>query len=364
MFLRSLFLFLILICNHHYVNAQITVCNAEKRPIPFVQIFSSDFSFYSQSNLDGVLELTGIDTVKLYDTLYVRHVAFQEITILKKDLVLLDTLFLIRKKFSLPEVEIIDSKRKMKYDKLSVCYRSFQSNDNESMFYTDGKADYYIKKKNLNYEIDLHDHRSFSISSNQNEIPIHKTLLEYRVVGLPYLNPKYVPSNFITDHKLKIDTIDAYQFILVSENLDTVGQIEKTEEFIKFSFNDIYSRKSRKLLNTEVNYLDNDIILIYSNNQNIVDILRNDFSHLLYYKHNHFASVKHDKDLEYTLVRSQNELYIEATEELKSIPDLEFERNWGLPKSSSFSNEFWKNCNCEFYYPLDEKQIGGLKLAK
>lgn len=346
------------------ISGQTKLLNSEKKPIPFVEIKSSKANIHSISDLNGTVDLSIFDSLDDSDSLYLKHVAYLRKSILKKDFIKQDSIILDRKKFSLPEVEITDSRKTPKFQKFNVCFRGFQSNNGESTYYIDGTSDLVTKTRKYDFDIFLNSTRTFKRREIKSTIANHKVGIDYTAIGLPYLRPEYIPSDYIKAHKIIIDSSDSCHFRLLSSEGTEIGQVDLEDGFTKYSINDIFSRTSRSLLNTEVNWLNLEIILIFQSFNRKTLTIEDSFDNIVYSKFSRYSAVKHDKETEYIHIRSDEELFVNKLEYINHKPDLEYTRNWGLPKSSSFSNEFWKNCDCEFYYPLHEKQIGGLELVK
>lgn len=357
--MRSIWI-LILLINTGNLFSQIVVVDTNNLPIPFVQIISSNKHFFAQSTLKGTVNNVGFTNLKANDTLFFHHVSYENAFRIKRDLSIVDTIRLKRKSYELKEFAVSARETNKNYRKISACYRGFQVNNDSVAYYSDGKVEYVTKTNKHNYENFRKEYRSFANKRLEADIPHRSVGVTYVVTGVPYPPYEYLPAHYSKKHKLTyVSQANERKAIMNQDNIQ-LGEIEKNAEYIKYSFNDISSLGSRKLLKTEVNTLNIEVIMLFKNNGIEDEKMIENFDDLLYIKILREVQVKHDKDKKYTNIMSVNELFIEDVWYSESIEKADYINRYGMPKNSKYNSEFWKNCNCKAYYPPDERIIKGL----
>src|SRR5690606_30237434 len=78
-----------------------------------------------------------------------------------------------------------------------------------------------------------------------------------------------------------------------------------------------------------------------------------DFHNLLYLKYVLGESFKHDKEKVKRSVERVVEIFVEDVSFIHE-PDNEYSRASGMPRESNYTEEFWKECDCELYYPQNQ----------
>lgn len=345
---------------HLLLSAQIVVSDHFGNVIPFAQVFHKSTNFYAQSDLSGQVELTVFGPLSKSDSVYFSHISFKSRSISISELQKLDTVFLEIKRLEIPEFRLSARESKNQFQKVSGCFRSSQTNNDTIVYYMDGKSELFSKLNSNSYDIQLIENRSFERDTIKSTLKNHKVGIDFRLISIPYPDKKYIPSEFIKKHKLRIDSTGPNQFQIISPDGMLVGRVSIENNLLTYSIIDIYSIKTRSFLKTEVIWKHVEIVQVYRIQPENSDVVKSDFNDLIYVKHIRYADVKHEKDKDYISIKGEDEFFVESIELLESKPEVEFVRNLGFQKNSSFKTKFWENCHCELYELFQPKKIKNL----
>ena len=352
-------LFITLSFSFFYSNlfTQIIVTDINKNPIPFVQITSSNPYFFLQTDLTGQLYWSEIKKLNNSDTLFFHHISYEKVSKTKKDLLEKDTIILLEQIYNLKEFEVNVSKSKKKYQKISACYRSFQIENDTVTYYTDGNVEYLSKIGKDNYSLLRKEYRTLSNKKQKNE---HKYSIGITFLPtIPQPPFEYIPSKYIKKHNLISRQITDNKLELYNKDSILIGNIEITNQYIKYSLKSIHSNNS-KALKTEVNITKYDVVMLFRKNENIKPLSIKSFDDLVYTKTLREYKVKHKKDNNYLKINNFDELFIENVFYDSSSDNQEYLTRFGMPKESHYNSEFWKFCNCQEYYPPYQEILKGL----
>lgn len=356
--MRLIFI-LSLVFNTMNIFGQIVITDNNSNPIPFVQLNSNNKYFFAQTNLKGEVLLADITKLKDADTLFLHHVSYEKAFRIKRDLLSRDTIRLQQRSYELRELAVTSKGVKNKYQKISACYRSFQANNDSAAYYTDGKVGYLSKANKDNYKLLRKEYRSFANTRLEDEVIHRKVGITFKP-GVPWPPFDYLPLNYAKKHHLKYIPIDNGRKGIFTRDSILIGEIEKSPKYIKYSINNIYSIGTRKAFETEVNLIKYEIVMLFRNNGDADETQIKRFDDLLYFKILREFKVKHDKDKDYTKILNIDELFIEDVWYTQSLSNEEYNSGFGMPKTSSYKSEFWKNCSCEAYYPPNKQITQGL----
>ena len=163
-----------------------------------------------------------------------------------------------------------------------------------------------------------------------------------------------MPYQFIRKHDLILLSEDSLALKILTVDSVVIGEIKEQANTITFQLNDVFRLKSHKLLNTEVELKELYIYMVFRKgvqNNSLHEI--KDFDNLLYSRDVFGASYKHDKEKVKRNVESIVEIFVENISFMNE-PDNEYSKSRGMPKESNYTEEFWKTCDCELYYPQNQ----------
>lgn len=345
------------------VLGQTIILDSLDNPIPFVRITSSDPNFISNSQLNGNVDHSKLISISDTTLLFLNHVSFEKYICTKKQLISNEKITLDVRPYELPPVNIEAEKTEtvFEYRKVKGCFRSFQQDNGVNSYYLDGTVDYYFKDRKFKSKIDRLENRSFVNQELIAAAPSHKTGLTFRAVGIPRLDRKYIPKHLFIDNNLKLDSISSGHFLIKGDQDLTLGVVEVQDAMIKIDFSDPFSLESKKLLKTKVQVTNHNIQLIFRNNGTRVRDI-DSFDDLMYLQSHTTYIVSHNKDIEPNNVIVYSELFVENVDSLVSKPNIDFDRNWGLPSSSHYSTDFWNHCDCNLFRPDKTTRLKNLIL--
>lgn len=352
--MRFLIISFIVFINVTKLKSQIVIVDDKNNPIPYVDIvFSNNRSFLWQTDLNGLIPSSVLNTIDKADSLLIHHISFEAKKIVKQDLINADTIFLIPRSYALEEVKI--SAKSPKFQRITACFRNLQIQNAKPVFYTDGEVNYLTKNRdNLKYELDLIKYRAFEHEKVNQFFNDYKTGIPMSNAYIPIPKEKYLPYQFIKKHNLQLNEKGNTAISILTEDSIVIGELNKRGDIIEYKINNIFDIKNRKALNTEVNVTDFHIYMIFRKSSPSEKIeLIDDFNQLLYLKIIYKHSLKHDKEKIKRNIETIEEIFVENITFLNEIED-EYTNSRGMPRESKFTTEFWKECDCELYYPPNE----------
>lgn len=352
--------FLVVFINYISIYAQIVVVDSANRPIPFVQISSSSNYFYAQTGLNGEAPFDAFKKLNSIDTIFFNHVSYKRAAILKKDLSDRDKIEMQRNTRELKELFVQADRSAKKFHEVRACYRSIQWTDDTTVYYTDGKADYYSKIGKDKHNIFRSEYRTLKNERYLESLAKRKVGITFIAASTPRPPVDYLPAPFIKEHKLEVLKSDSTTVYLQDRNGQKVGQIHLNEQHVVYALNDIYSVRTRKALKTEVRVERKELTMIFQRIKGVDWQYSTDLENLRYMKVTKEYLVKHDKDTEYAHVVGLDELFIESVGYTDSWGSEKFRYRYAMPKTSEYGREFWKNCDCEFYTISNNQFLNGL----
>jgi hypothetical protein len=351
-----LIVFLLLILNGVY--SQIIVTDVNSKPIPFVEVLSSNKHFYSQTDSKGELNWDDLSKLELSDTLFFQLISYDVLSIPFGDLSPSDTIKLQERVHELEEFSVVSQKKKNKYQKLEACYRSYQVNDDSVAYYIDGEVTYLSKIDKDKYDIFVKKNRIYANEKIEEDDPNRKISVGLKpTISRPPFS--YLPFYYNKKNKLIFLEGDSSVVKILNQDSVQIGSVERGREYIKYIIEDINFKGTNKFLKSKMNRVKRDVILIFraSPSQDILAI--ENFNDLLYYKDIRAYRIRHDKDEDFTRVMQIDELFIEDVLYARSVNKDLFNSSW-RPDSSNYESDFWSNCNCEVYQTPNKYLLNNL----
>lgn len=342
------------------VYSQIVVSDVNKNPIPFVEVFSNNKHFYSQTNSSGKISLDDFKKLQPKDTLFFQLFSFETLTILFEELNPNDTVFMNERILEIEEFSIVANKEKPKYQKIDFCYRSYQFNDDSVAYYLDGKADYTSKVNKDRFDLHLKENRFYANKVIEDNIPERTVGVTFRpsVPRPPY---DYLPYYFDKKNKLTYSIVDSSKVVIYGKDNIYVGFIEEKGGFVKYVISDNHFVGTNNLFNSEVHRLKREITLVFRKSE-LFDIKsKKNFEDLLYYKSNRELNAKHDKDKNFTNVILVEEFFVEAVSYHHMINTQQYDASLRR-YSTNYSSEFWKSCDCAIYQEPNKYLLKNLEM--
>ena len=328
---------------------QITIVNQYDLPISGVELSSNKHHIIAKSNVNGVVEWNKLESQRLTDTIYFNHLSYNSKWILKKHIKTNDTIVLTEKNHHLSEVLVSANNGDKKYQTINACYRSYQTNEDSLIYYTDGLVEYMTKIKKNNYQKSLKEYRVYRDSAYLANI------VERQISGhlkLAWTSPpltEYLPDSYFKRKDLLLYPSANGNIEILTKDSVKIGLIKKDSNLVTIFIDDIFKCKSRKLANSEAIQLKCDVTLVFSVPENSEDTIIDSFDNLVYSKIYRKYNYKHEKDKEYIEIENVDEIFVEDVNQLYEIDTDNYSKNFGLPAKSNFSTPFWEKCNCELY---------------
>lgn len=346
------------------VNSQIRVIDfVSEKGIAFVEIYSSRGDLIGLTDINGYIDKLSLKIINQSnkEKIYFNHLTYSELVISKEKLLASKEIKLHQSSFSLSDVVIKAHKNKNNFIKLHGFYRSYQMNNNELKYYTDGIITYYLplgaKNKIRNK---LLSNRSF----------INKKLKEKKRINTVSIIMAGIPR---PDKRLTTLFIENENYIFHPKD-ETSYIIKNNEKQVGV----IQSKHNKKLTSLKIAYLfkDNPVekkMLRYHS----IREMHNGFAYfktkdldslslekLLYHKEIRRLKFKHKKENDFQQIESLHEFFVTKIELVEKIDDNNLSKWFGFNKTSHYKTEYWKEFHKhQFYNPLPksiEKQLGTL----
>ncbi|MAC96431.1 MAG: hypothetical protein CMC96_13125 [Flavobacteriales bacterium] len=330
------------------------VIDYSNAPIPYVDIIiSRDNSIYWQTDINGKIPAAAINKMSINDTLIFSHIAYDNRRFSYVELMNLDKIVLQETQYKLKEVAI--SAKLPKYQKLSACFRHAVFQNGIPIYYSDGDANYLTKTKNVKYKLLRNSYRAFENKEIRKYLNDYNTSIPINKAYTPILEEKYLPHLQAKKHKLIFNTKDSSLITILAPDSVQVGHILTRDNYIEYQFNNVFELKKRKALNTEVETKDYFIYMVFRKNayKSSLETLQN-YNDLLYYKCNYGQSFKHDKNSRIKYMKSIEEIFVKNVSFINFESD-DYSNQRGMPNKSNFTNKFWEDCDCEFYYQQEKE---------
>ena len=331
-----------------------------KSPVPLALVYSKTSNFQTQSNINGHIDTFNLNLVPNNDSIYIQHLSYESMAILKAKFKNADSIFLQPKIYEFKEF-VITGKKGKQLQKFKVHYRARLWNNNIPKYYIDGKAEYFTKAGTSNFKRFYQQTRNFANTELVEAEKNRGTMASFTAL-VPLFTEQYLPANFVKKHNLKVVKIDSSTATLQTEDNQIVGQIVKDSTYIKYSISNFaLIGKTRHALKTEVITKKFNVEMVFRNlGQDIFDT--KNCTSLSYQKIYSTFWVKHDKDKKHKIVSQMSELYVEQIEyldynKLKDYPSVS-------KNKSTYTYPFWLSSECIFYENIDESFLNDLTELK
>ncbi|MCB0803202.1 MAG: hypothetical protein KDB74_08885 [Flavobacteriales bacterium] len=336
-------------------HSQIVVVDQNNNPIPYVDIIiSNKKTFFWQTDLSGNIPQNTINKMTRNDSIVLRHISYKTKVIIR-DSIIKDTIMLLPNIYNLKEIEI--NSKMPKYQKINACFRNSVRQDGQLVYYSDGETDYFTKNKKIEYSLFRKSYRSFENKNISEFLNNYKTSIPINKAYTPTPEDIYLPYNFIKKHKLIQFFTDAFNSKILTPDSNIVGEMRIGSNTITYELNNIFELKTQKALNTEVTTTDFYIYMVFrKDDEQDVTELNKSYNKLLYLKIIYGQTFKHDKEKKKRKIETIEEIFVENIS-FTNLKDQDYSKHSGMPRSSSYDEEFWNDCDCELYYTLDNNTL-------
>lgn len=329
------------------LNCQITIVDNDSIPISSVELYSNRKTLLALSNDDGEVQWNKLQNQTLTDTIYFNHINYDSKWIIRKNIGIKDTIILSATNHQLPEIFVAATKNKIskKYQSINALYKSYQTNNDSLIYYTDGQIDYLSKVNKFKYRRKLGQYRTYLDSayiSNR-----EKRKIEFQV-GLPSLRAEYLPKTYFQSKDLELYKNVNGTIEIISKNEIQIGRIKEDSTFVSFFYNDIFSNKSRGIGKVEALQTKSEVTLVFKRNSNKGDFLIDSFDDLVYSKIERQYNLKQDKEI--TKIEQIEEICIEGFDYMNEVEIDLYSKGFGFPKGNNYQNHFWKEFKWKRFY--------------
>jgi hypothetical protein len=328
---------------------QITIVNEYKLPIAFVNLSDNNQTVLVKSDWSGSVEWSKLKGVGENDTIYFNHASYNSQWILKKNINHNDTIILTEKNYIFSEVVVTANQKPKKYQTINACYRSYQTNNDSLIYYTDGSVEYLTKTKKNKYDKRLKEYRVYQDSLYLTNLKERKISVNFKLARTPPPLTDYLPKHFFKSNSLSLSKNISGSFDILTKDNIKIGTVKKDSNYVTYYIDDIFSCITRDFTKYEAIQLKSDVTLIFKVSENNEHLLIDNFDNLVYskiYRKYHF---KHASEKKYTEIENVEEIFVEEVNFSNEVETDKYNNGFGFPQKSNFSTPFWQKCNCELY---------------
>jgi hypothetical protein len=330
-------------------DSQVVVVDKDNVPIPFVHVVVNNGYFITQTNLNGELKWSDVQHLHPADSLLFRHISYEPVRIAFKSLTDLDTIRLAERSYGLNEVHVFSNSIKGKYQKMSACYRSYQTSNDTISHYTDGNVEYLSKRDKRHFDLFIRNSRTMVNDRLEAERRKRKTEVLLQP-GVPYPPADCLPYQYAKRYRLRYmpKESDGSQLLIYNTNNAVVGRLEDSDGFVKYSILDSSFVGTNKLANTEIERVRKEVFMVFKSDSTVGRDISS-FDNLLYAKILLEYRIKHNRDNQYTRIYRVDEIFVEDVLSVDSFEKGKYKNGYGMPKASNYLNRFWETCSCPLY---------------
>lgn len=345
------YLILILLLTYQTVYAQIRIVDSRNgNPIAFAHVILKDAVIGTTSNVNGEIVLKDLAKKNIddHEKITIQHVAYDNLELTYAELKKTNKIQLNERTILLNEV-IVGSNQKIDYIVLKGFYRSYQLNNNNLKYYTDGIVAYYIPLKSNDFSFKLLEYRSFRNPKLLESKKTSSVSVEMVTAGVPYIEAGLLLSEIKS--KYTVNDLGNNKEIMVAntkigyiqENLNNKSLLisidkiaPKPEKVYKFLGN---TSRIQNILISE-NYKSTDYNLL---SKELLESRKE-------YRKLYFKSKKEKTE---ELIESIHEFY---TFDVSYINKQEYktvnaEKHTGLRQSHSYQTEYWREISQKYKIP-------------
>ena len=323
--------------------------------IAFAHLIIEGGKLGAASDINGMVSIPEIEKIVKDTTavITIQHLGYDNLEISLQTLKQSEIIRLNEREIVLSEV-IVSPPDKYDYVVLKGYFRSYQTDDKELKYYTDGIVEYYFPRKKKQFSVNLLEHRSF-----RNQQLIDQTKQRSRMLIMTVAGIQYMDGNTIIDDLGKKYTFtDTASGQDIMKDNSKVGYIRKNdaENTIQINIDKILPAKEE--VNTlfgytsRIQHIEITENYISGNLQNLkIDDLesRKEYREILF---------SHKKDPAEVVIEGIHEFYVMERKYVtkKEIKGVELSGHSGLRESSEYTYEYWKDLTRYGIPPLS-KQI-------
>jgi hypothetical protein len=323
--------------------------------IAFAHLIIDGGKLGATSNINGIISIAEIEKMAEASstTITIQHLGYDNLEISLQDLKQSEAIRLNARNIVLSEVTVNPSS-KYDYVVLKGFFRSYQINDNELKYYTDGIVEYYFPKKRKKFSVNLLEHRTFRNQKLIDQVKRRSSMIVMKAAGIPYMD-----GNTIID-----DLDDKYTFVETQNGQDIiksdlrVGYIRKnnTEKNVQINIDKILPEKENvhsafgytsRIQHIEVteNYISDNI-----QNLKIYDLeSRKESREILF---------GHKKEAVEVAIEAVHEFYVIERRYVtkKEMKGLKLSSSSRLRESSEYTYNYWEDLTRYGITPLSSEQ--------
>lgn len=322
--------------------------------VAFAHLMIEGGKLGTASDINGIVSIPEIEEKAKNSSaaITIQHLGYDNLEISLQELKQLQLIQLNERDIILPEVTVSPANG-YDYIVLKGYFRSYQMDNRELKYYTDGIVEYYFPRKGKKFQIDLIEHRSFRNQELIDQMKKRSTMVTVVSAGIPYMNGNTI----IDDLDKKYIFADTANRQEILKNNSKVGYSKKnsSEGTVQVNIDRILPEKEEvhslfgytsRIQHIEIteNYLSDDV-----QNLRIDDLeSRKEYREIFY---------SHKKDSAEVIIEVIHEFYViekkyVTKKETKGIKLSSFS---GLRESNSYTHEYWKNLDRYGVPPLSRQ---------
>ncbi|MFD1552949.1 hypothetical protein [Putridiphycobacter roseus] len=342
---------LIIFCLFTYTHSysQITIVDQNNSPIALVEICNSKQNILAKSNGKGMVKWHKIENQSLSDSIHFNHISYDSQVILRKNIKWNDTIVLNEVNIDLSEVLVSAKKIPKKQQVIDACYRSYQTNDDSLIYYTDGLVTYLTERRKINYQKQLKANRAYQNTAYNANIETKKVMVSMKLARTPPPLTEYLPTTFFKRKDLILSQGSNESRDILTKDSIKIGTVKRDSNLVTFTIDNIFKCKKRSFAKFEAIQLKCDVTLVFKVNEAIDVLSIDNFDHLVYSKIYRKYDYKHEKDKAYTAIENVEEIFVETVHLTNGIDNDSFSKSFGFPSKNNYSSSFWEACACEYY---------------
>jgi len=338
--------------------SQITLIdNGDHSPVSFAHLIAEDGRLLGTSDLNGQIKIDSINTIQ-NKHISIQHLSYENIEIALDKSAIPDTFFMVKRKYTLPDVTVHASNKEVLV--IKAYYRSYELNNDIPKFFTDGFVEYYIPvsndKKIKMKRMEFRSFRNEELLSKEKE---RTNTIVMRLAGIPRIVHNSVSNSIRENKKITLRETSGNETKIIKNDC-IVGTIvsDTLNSVLRLSMDFIAPKKSeeKSLFRYTSRITTNEVSEIYTNMHlqaiSLDDLIRRNNYRKIFFKHK--------KDADFVKLEAINELHVLqkhyiTNEEFKAIES----DSHALPESSSYSEKHWSKLS-EYGIPEINENTAGL----
>jgi len=336
------------------LHSQITIVDSKsKLPIPFVQITIENGQFAAISDLNGKISLDTLKHLNLNANckLTLQHISYNNEVVTFESLKKMSAVLMNERIVNLDEVIV----KPIKFDfiVLKGYFRSYELDDNEIKYYTDGIVEYYVPVKGGSTKFNPLEYRTLRNKLLVDKQIYHTATVIIKVAGFPDIEAGKLVKEIKAKYKLR-DTEYGKEILLKDQK---VGAVKKNKnDILQIDIDKIAPKKEE--IHSLFGYTSRIENINISEDYSSDSFDWIDMSELVSRKEYRKFYFKHKSDKKETLYECVNEFYtIGVNYTTKSeIKKLKLSTDRTLRESHQYLGNYWENLK-KYGIPTISEQI-------